>query len=207
MNNGLQSAHNLAWKIAQVLCGHGGQPLLDSYQDERLAAAKFTFENSGGNAAEVFGIVGAAMSGDWETARSLIGNSRRSGSGYGQDFGIVYSSAAVESDGKPEERLTDAVNDYNPQARPGHRAPHAWIMVDGHQISTLDLFGRGFVALCASKADIQEASKWRGGVRVQLEGRDFLDSSGLWREIYDLASTGAVLVRPDGFIAARVDRF
>ncbi|MFM9087189.1 MAG: hypothetical protein ACKOPT_03410 [Cyanobium sp.] len=39
-------------------------------------------------AGELFEIVGAAIGGDWATARELINHSRRRGSGYGQDFGI-----------------------------------------------------------------------------------------------------------------------
>ncbi len=31
--------------------------------------------------------------------------------------------------------------------RPGTRAPHVWLDRDGERISTLDLFGRGFVLL------------------------------------------------------------
>jgi len=203
MNNGVQSAHNLAWKLAEVLHGRAGGALLDSYQEERLAAAKFTFENSGGNAEEVFGIVGAAMSGEWEAAKALIANSRRSGSGYGQDFGIVYNSAAVEPDGSAEQRPADAVNDYIPQGRPGHRAPHVWIERNGLRLSTLDLFGGGYVALCAPGADLGRAGVWRNGVDVRVEGRDFDDAGGHWREVYGVGPKGAVLVRPDGYIAAR----
>lgn len=35
MNIGIQDAYNLAWKLALVLRGHGGEPLLASYEPER----------------------------------------------------------------------------------------------------------------------------------------------------------------------------
>ena len=40
LNSGIQDAENAAWKIAQELTGHGGPSLLDSYDAERLAAAR-----------------------------------------------------------------------------------------------------------------------------------------------------------------------
>jgi putative polyketide hydroxylase len=111
---------------------------------------------------------------------------------------------AVEPDGTAEQRPPDAVNDYIPQGRPGHRAPHVWIEGNGLQLSTLDLFGNGYVALCAPGADLERASGWNQGVGVRVEGRDFGDAGGNWREIYGIGPRGAVLVRPDGYIAARV---
>jgi 2-polyprenyl-6-methoxyphenol hydroxylase-like FAD-dependent oxidoreductase len=39
MNTGMQDAFNLAWKLAAVLKGDGGDTLLDSYQAERLPVA------------------------------------------------------------------------------------------------------------------------------------------------------------------------
>jgi 3-(3-hydroxy-phenyl)propionate hydroxylase len=39
-NNGIQDAANLGWKLAVVLAGEAGEALLDSYHDERYAAAK-----------------------------------------------------------------------------------------------------------------------------------------------------------------------
>jgi len=144
------------------------------------------------------------MSGEWEAAKALIANSRRSGSGYGQDFGIVYNSAAVEPDGSAEQRPADAVNDYIPQGRPGHRAPHVWVEVDGRKASTLDFFGKGYAALCAPGADMGRAGEWRKGVDVRVEGKDFGAAGGNWREVYGIGERGAVLVRPDGYVAARI---
>jgi putative polyketide hydroxylase len=209
MNNGVQSAHNLAWKLAAVVNGQADAALLDSYEQERLPAARFTFANSGGNMEEIFAIVGTAMAGDWAQAKALIGQSRRAGSGLGQDFGIVYASGAVQPDGSPEQKPADAVNDYIPQGRPGHRAPHVWLQRDGARVSSLDCFGQGFVALCAAGADMERAAAWAPGAELLVEGRDFSDAPNPaegagWRALYGLGDQGAVLVRPDGYIAARV---
>ena len=40
MNSGIQDADNLAWKLAYVLNGHSDDSLLDTYHDERHAAAR-----------------------------------------------------------------------------------------------------------------------------------------------------------------------
>jgi 2-polyprenyl-6-methoxyphenol hydroxylase-like FAD-dependent oxidoreductase len=40
MNTGLQDAYNLAWKLALVLRGHADEPLLDSYEAERMPVAQ-----------------------------------------------------------------------------------------------------------------------------------------------------------------------
>src|SRR4029434_6086921 len=41
-NTGIQDAHNLAWKLALVLKGQAGPPLLDSYDQERRPVAERT---------------------------------------------------------------------------------------------------------------------------------------------------------------------
>src|SRR5919201_5973277 len=40
MNSGIQDADNLAWKLAYVLNGYSDERLLDTYHDERHAAAR-----------------------------------------------------------------------------------------------------------------------------------------------------------------------
>ena len=39
MNTGLQDAYNLAWKLALVTSGRAADPLLDTYEIERLPFA------------------------------------------------------------------------------------------------------------------------------------------------------------------------
>ncbi len=46
LNSGLHDAHNLAWKLALVLSGHGRPPLLESFAAERLAADRHVLEVS-----------------------------------------------------------------------------------------------------------------------------------------------------------------
>ena len=95
--------------------------------------------------------------------------------------------------------------------RPGSRAPHLWLERDGRPISTIDLFGRTFVVIAASDgAGWAEAARSvaRGIAGLELEahvvGSDGLtDRDGGFASAHGLTSSGAVLVRPDGFVAWR----
>jgi putative polyketide hydroxylase len=46
VNTGIQTGHNLAWKLAAVLHGWAGPALLDSYQDERRPVGWATAEQA-----------------------------------------------------------------------------------------------------------------------------------------------------------------
>ena len=48
MNTGLQDAANLSWKLAQVVNGHAGPELLDTYQAERHPVGRAVLRSSGG---------------------------------------------------------------------------------------------------------------------------------------------------------------
>lgn len=88
---------------------------------------------------------------------------------------------------------------YLPSARPGSRAPHAWLP-DGRSI--LDLFGRGFTLLrlgghAPDTTALEHAARQR---RLPLEAVD-LDQP----EITELYARRFVLVRPDGHVSWRGD--
>jgi len=46
MNSGIEDAANLAWKLAAVIRGEGGEALLDSYSEERVFAARENIRNA-----------------------------------------------------------------------------------------------------------------------------------------------------------------
>ncbi len=205
MNTGLQSAHNLAWKLAAVLRG-APDSLLDTYESERRAVVTHVYESSNALGGEVFEILSAGFSGDWDRARDLIAQSRRTGSGLGRDLGFRYTTGAFV----PDVTAPAPVNDddvYAPAAIPGARAPHVWLDGDGARVSILDFFGRGFVVLAAG-----DAAAWRDAARdleasacgfaldVVAVGGDegYGDPTGNFLKTYRINPGGAVLVRPDG---------
>jgi putative polyketide hydroxylase len=80
---------------------------------------------------------------------------------------------------------------------PGTRAPHLWLERDGKKVSTLDLTGDGFVLFTGADADAWADAAAAAGVAVQRIGEDEFPSA------YGITPAGAVLVRPDGFVAWR----
>jgi len=174
MTTGIADAHNLAWKLAAVLQGWGSPPLLDSYEEERRPAARRSVETS---------VEMLSLPADWP--RRLISD--------GLVLGHPYGSSVIVPDGTEAPQPADPVRDFVPTARPGQRAPHAWVQLNAERVSILDLFGDGFVLL----ADVPElATTTVAPLRV-------LNPSGDWRALYGISDAGMVLVRPDGYVAAR----
>lgn len=203
LNTGMQGVHNLAWKLAWVVRGEAGEGILDSYDRERRLQSGHVMRHSNQNAGEVFAVVAEASRGHWDGVRALIRHSRRGGSGLGLDFGWNYLD---ETTALPEDR-GDFVNDYEPCAQPGRRAPHVelrWSVPEG-RTSLLDFFGWEFVLLTG-----EGGGAWGGAesvVKVLREGVDFSSveagSGSGFERTYGLSGEGAVLVRPDGTVAAR----
>jgi hypothetical protein len=116
----------------------------------------------------------------------------------GIHLGYRYEeSPIIVPDGSPEP--PDEVTTYDQTARPGHRAPHAWISPDR---STLDLFGRGFVLLRFG-VNPPHAEAWmQAADRVNLPLQEVEIAS---EEILRLYGNRLVLVRPDGHVCWRGD--
>jgi putative polyketide hydroxylase len=200
MNTGVQDVHNLTWKIAAVLRGKADEALLDSYHDERQPLAEITTTNALAN------------------ALSMGRNERQSGvlprreflNEQGLIFGVPYQSTAVLPDGTPPAAIDDPVTEYIPSARPGSRAPHVWIKRGNEQISTLDLFGPHFTLLAGrdgaawQRAAETVAPAWPPLVAhvIGVDG-EVSDPDGNWHAAYGIDTDGAVLVRPDGYVAWR----
>lgn len=126
-------------------------------------------------------------------------------------FGATYDSTVIVPDGTAPVELANPVSVYVPSARPGSRAPHVWLERMGERISTLDLFGREFVLLAGihgqSWCNAAKLVSDSQGVPVQhyrvgTEG-DLTDPDDDWAMTYGVKDDGAVLVRPDGYVAWR----
>jgi hypothetical protein len=198
LNTGLQAVHNLAWKLARVIQGSSSDQLLDTYELERLNAALWTMENTNRNADEIFDIVNSASANDWYHVRRSIAQSRRGGTNLGQDLGISYQRSAFLPDGSLPIQVNDPVNDYQPSARPGARAPHLWIKRNEKTGSILDLFGYRIVLLAGKDlSDLPAPGPDLAIFRrdVDFEAKDF-------ERTYGIGLRGAVLLRPEGYVMA-----
>jgi len=194
-NTGVHDAHNLAWKLALVLKGSAGPDLLSTYDLERRPIGKFTVEQAYTRyVTRSAPYLGAK---DFEPQASDLDI----------ELGYLYHSPAIVADVASESIHEDPRTSFG---RPGSRAPHLWLEAAGKRISTLDLFGQGFVLLAA-----RDGAAWitaaRGAVKsfagldfeVHHVGGDLRDPKDQFTAAYGLTDSGAVLVRPDGFVAWR----
>ncbi len=213
MNTGLHSAHNLAWKVGAVVAGWAGPELLETYEAERRAVAEANVAYSARRGGGMIKMIEAVRAGDLDAVRAGVA-ARPAGGRQGMDLGFRYEEGAVSSDGTAPPRVENPVAEYVQNACPGGRAPHMWVERGGERISTLDVFGGGFVLLGGS-----EGAAWRAiGVEaaaprhVPLEvltvGQmgDLRAEDGRFETEYGIEPEGAVLVRPDGFVGWRAQR-
>ncbi|MGW2693790.1 FAD-dependent oxidoreductase [Streptomyces sp. NPDC001296] len=199
-NTGIQDAHNLVWKLAAVLRGWAGHRLLDSYESERRPVAQATSVQA------ILRAPGEERSG--YTARPSADSSIDPMT---VALGYRYVSAAVVG---ADAGAPTIPHRLHLSADPGTRAPHMWVTRNGATVSTIDLYERSFVLLCG-RPDWREAARTAGGqLNVPLDG--YLIGSGAaydldtgdgphWSTVHGTTPDGAVLVRPDGFVAWRTD--
>ena len=131
----------------------------------------------------------------------------------GIDYGYSYRSAAVVDDGSLEPVRNDPVRVYEPGTRPGQPVPHAWVEHAGERIALGSLADDGhFVLIAGEDGDqwLQAAEKLaaernlriRAG-RVGFGDVEYVDVQCSWLKNRGISPTGAILVRPDRFIAYR----
>jgi 2-polyprenyl-6-methoxyphenol hydroxylase-like FAD-dependent oxidoreductase len=202
MNTGLGDVANLGWKLEAVLRGWAPGALLESYTAERRPRAEHMVRRAWHNyRADNAILPDPALDDPAETeARALAGKriaDTRSGEwrSLGVQLGVNYdSSPLIVADGTPAPE-NDADN-YAVSARPGRRAPHAWL-ADGR--SVLDLFRGRFTLLhfetTGDSDPLAQAFRDRG-MPLDLE---WTGAAGP-RELYGCA---LALIRPDGIVAWR----
>lgn len=195
-NCAIQSAHNLAWKLAAVLTGMAGPSLLDTYQAERHPVGRFSARQSlTGPTLSLLRLdeTGPGLPADEEAPMFAL------------LIGHQYRSAAVVSDDPPpsDPDAVSLVSDLRGQ--PGTRVPHVWLAHGGQRVSTLDLLGPGFTVLTGS-----DGGRWRAAASqtsealgIPLAVHRIVDEQ--WVRATGLAPDGAVLIRPDDFVGWRAD--
>ncbi|HEX2303174.1 MAG TPA: FAD-dependent monooxygenase [Gaiella sp.] len=192
-NCGVQDAYDLAWKLALVLRGSADEALLDTYDAERRPVGAFTTEQ-----AYTRYVLRLDPSLGKENLMPIVDEAA-------VEIGYGYRSPAVT--GATDGDLWE--DPRQPTGRPGFRAPHAGIELEGVERSTLDLYGRDFVVLAGSAGDVWcDAARSvvaPPGVTVDTYrlGAHVADPSGSLESLYGTGPEGAVLVRPDGFVTWR----
>jgi 2-polyprenyl-6-methoxyphenol hydroxylase-like FAD-dependent oxidoreductase len=207
MNTGIQDVVDLSWKLAATIEGWGGESLLDSYGIERQPIGTRNVTEASGNLRRMLSVPphpyllddtpqGAAIRD--KVGREFSETMRREWFTLGAHLGYRYENSPIcWPDGTAAP--PDDPRVYVPTARPGHRAPHAFL-TDGR--STLDLFGRGF-ALLGFGADMAEAAPLLEAARKRHLPLTFTAIAE--PHIAALYDRKFVLVRPDGHVAWRGD--
>jgi 2,4-dichlorophenol 6-monooxygenase len=133
---------------------------------------------------------------------------------HGVELDQRYESTAVVSDGSaPEEPVRDPELYHHVSSRPGAKLPHAWLTTDHRrQVSTLDLGGQGrFTVFTGIGGDSWERAAAAVGERLGIEvatvvigpGRAYEDLYGEWADVRGIDDGGALLARPDNYVAFR----
>ncbi|BBX45270.1 FAD-dependent monooxygenase [Mycobacterium cookii] len=197
-NTAIQSADNLAWKLAAVLKGCAGPALLATYHAERHPVGRFAARQS--LTGPTVGLLrledeGPGLPPDEEASMfSLL-------------IGYQYRSAAIVFD-YPAAGDPDAVSLVDElRGQPGTRVPHVWVRDRGRRVSTLNLLGSDFTLFTGDDGApwMTAAKAVSAALGVPIEVHR-IDTEGAWAQVTGLGPAGALLVRPDDFIGWRTDR-
>ncbi|MBD8561835.1 FAD-dependent monooxygenase [Pseudomonas fluorescens] len=207
LNTGLGDVFGLGWMLDAMLCGWGGPHLLDAYGQERRSVA---IRNASSSTRNYQAWVGGSpdfsrvkdIGPDGDAARERLTEHfvrmlYPEWHSYGIAMGYRYDdSPIIVPDGTPAD--SDDPSQYLQTARPGHRAPHAWLEPDR---STIELFGHGFVLLrfdSTVEVTALETEANRAGLPLTVVTLDRPDIAALYEK-------RLCLVRPDGHSAWRGD--
>src|SRR6185437_9029914 len=210
MNTGVDDASNLAWKLAALVQGWGGDRLLGSYEAERLPIAARNTEAARKLAVNIGdtdiqpAIEESSPAGETarQAARAMLSTFAEQFASIGVQLGARYDGSPLLDSDAPAP--ADSLVTYTPTSLPGGRAPHLWLDDGrGHGSSLYDRVGTGFTLLrlgphAATGEEIISAAQRR---HLPLTVLDIPDAEARGLYACDLA-----LVRPDQYVAWRGNR-
>jgi hypothetical protein len=195
-NTGVADAYDLAWKLAMVTRGSAGARLLDTYDAERRPVAQMVVEQA---YTRYVLRVDPSLPRD-DLAPPLADPSI--------ELGPVHRSPAVVADTEDDLAVVDP---RESAGRPGTRAPHVPVRLDGRPASSLDLAGPGLVLLAGpdgrawvdAAADLATATALPLVAHVVGPEGPVVDVEGRFAAAFGTGAQGATLLRPDGVVAWR----
>ena len=210
MNTGITEAHNLAWKLAAVIQGWGGQTLIESYEAERLPIALRNREHVKRCAAAAFEINFPV---DQDTvADTAAGAAKRAeiGASFAQKISLLYESLGIEigyvydespvivPDGEHSRENGDPR--YKPSTLPGARLPSAFRQ-DGSAVFD-HLCSAGFTLLARGDA-ANDSARFAAAAAERRVPLKILPVAEPW--LHAIYRHRYVLVRPDQHVCWRGD--
>lgn len=192
-NTGIADAHNLAWKLESVLSGKSDPSLLETYDQERRPVALVRHDQIFARDDYKPYVAGS----EWEKTHkpAVILDD------IAMELGQIYRSSAVV--GSEDEALPDAQSPVQWKGQPGTRAPHIKLRRDDQELSSLDLFCNGWVLLSKNESWNNHVKAVANAEFVQI-GQGLSEVlEGSFTNTFGVEDSGAVLIRPDGHIAAR----
>ncbi len=232
-NTSIQDGFNLAWKLAYVINGHAAPSLLDSYTLERQPVGKQIVARANQSRKDYAPINECfATDGAEDPVAAGLAKMRDPGpqgvavreamaqalelknyefNAQGVELNQRYTSSAVIADPDAGEEQWERDPQLHLQAttRPGAKIPHVWLVGErGDRISTLDVVGKGVFTLVTGLA----GTAWSAAAQkldlpflrtVVIGAPGHTDPYSAWHRAREIAEAGALLVRPDGYIAWR----
>jgi 2-polyprenyl-6-methoxyphenol hydroxylase-like FAD-dependent oxidoreductase len=195
-NTGVQDTHNLAWKLALVLKGIAGPQLLATYDAERQPVGELAIRQ-----AYTRYVLRVVPERGQDGMQPIVPD-------LNMEIGYGYRSPAIVSEPGNEAPLHG--DPLRSRGTPGTRAPHVVLERDGKPLSSFDLFTKNFCILTAADGgawgEAARAAATEFGLPLDVHHIDhgaLCDPQRRFAEAYGLSPSGAVLVRPDGFVGWR----
>ncbi len=231
-NTSIQDGFNLAWKLAYVVRGEAGPDLLASYSAERVPVGRQVVARANQSRKDYAGLrawfdhdapdpvldglaklkaptpEGVALRDSLYEALELKNTEFNA---HGVELNQRYDSAAVSPDPTVGHEDWPRHRELYLQAttRPGAKLPHVWLVGPrGTRVSTLDVTGRGRFTLLTGLA----GTAWTAAADtldvpyldvVVVGAPGTIDPYGNWHRVREIHEAGAILVRPDGYVAWR----
>jgi 3-(3-hydroxy-phenyl)propionate hydroxylase len=208
-NSGLQDVDNLGWKLALILNGKAPASLLESYNDERVEAARENILNSTratdfitpkSETSRIFRDAALELAREWPFARRFVNSGR-------------LSVACIHADSNLNTADRYSFNSKIVPGSPGIDAP---LTVNGKESWFLKLIGNEFTGVYFSRdektapqgaSDLEQDSIPVKTIVISSGTRDLADHKGLLRQRLDGQPGSYHLFRPDQHLVARWRKF